>query len=145
MCLKCEINAITHTHRERERGGGEREGEGEGGDSLYFTISPCMESRSPGKCCAISPSKSVPCFHFCICFLHLPPLCMFYLISNSTVSLLWISMHNYLRLGCGHSCPGRAHKRKKTEGAGLKQNTSSLIEWVLLDSYHYSNKSLKES
>lgn len=71
------------------------------------------------KCYVIFPPKLAPAFISCVHFLYLPHLCMFYLMSNSTISLLWLSMPSYLRLGTGHSCPCHGHKRKRTEGAGL--------------------------
>lgn len=96
--------------------------------SLY--IPPFMEGRSPDNSYASSSPKLVQGF----LFLHLVPTpttsLHVYLISNSTVSLLWLSMQNYLGLGCGHSCPCHAHKRKRMKEAGLKQNTTNLIEWV---------------
>lgn len=36
---------------------------------------------------------------------------------QGTVSLLWLSMQNYLSLGSGHSCPCSACKRKRMDGA----------------------------
>jgi len=54
---------------------------------------------------------------------------MFYLMSNSTISLLWPSLLSYLRPGTGHSCPYYIHKRKRIEGAGLLrgQNLKSVV------------------